>query len=262
MRRLFPAAGPLDEVTAAAAYDADRPAPEGRPWVTLSMVSSVDGAAATAGTSGGIGGAGDHEAFMALRALADVVLVASGTVRAERYRRPSSRPHVRDARRSRGQPDSARLAVVSGSLGLDLRLPLFVDAPADPDRRPLVLHPPGSPTEPRAALAEVAVLVEVAAGRDDRCASPDAVLSELYARGAKLALAEGGPRFNGQLLAADVVDELCVTIDPVVVGGSEAESRIVVGGDRHDPRAFRTVQVLEADGVLLLRLVRDRSIAR
>lgn len=256
MRRLLPSDGPPVEVDPATAYVADRPAPAGRPWVTLSMVSSVDGAAAVAGLSGGLGGDGDHAAFMALRALADVVLVASGTVKAEDYGRPAAGPATREARRARGQSDAPRLVVVSGRLDLDPTARLFADPPAELDRRPLLVHPPDAPVQARTRLAAVAELTEVAGGADGRGTSPAAVLGELAVRGVRLVLAEGGPHFAGQLIAADLVDEMCLSLDPVVVGGDAP--RIVVGGPPHGPRQFRTDQVLEADGVLLLRLVRER----
>lgn len=72
-----------DAVDPAIVY-ADLPAPA-RPGVRLNMIASLDGAATVDGLSGGLGGPADHRVFTALRELADVVLVAAGTVRAERY---------------------------------------------------------------------------------------------------------------------------------------------------------------------------------
>src|SRR5215217_3494430 len=78
MRQLFP--GPLDPVDPVDVYgDPPRAGPGGRPGVRLNMIASVDGATTVAGVSGGPGGSTDHDLFILLRSLADVVLVAAGT---------------------------------------------------------------------------------------------------------------------------------------------------------------------------------------
>ena len=82
MRQLFPES--IDAIEPLDVYR-DLPVVEGRPAVRLNMISSVDGATAVEGRSGGLGGPADRKVFAALRSLADVVLVAAGTVRAEHY---------------------------------------------------------------------------------------------------------------------------------------------------------------------------------
>ena len=96
MRQLFPE--PVGSVEPLDVYR-DLPVVESRPAVRLNMISSVDGSTALDGRSGGLGGPADRKVFAALRSLADVVLVAAGTVRAENY-----------------GPGSLPIAVVSGSL--------------------------------------------------------------------------------------------------------------------------------------------------
>jgi len=83
VRQLLPTPGDVDPVAAYLA--AARPAPADRPWVAMSMVSSLDGATAVGGRSGPLGGEPDREVFRAVRAIADVVLVAAGTLRVEGY---------------------------------------------------------------------------------------------------------------------------------------------------------------------------------
>ncbi len=78
VRQLLPVAiDPVDPV------DVYRDSPGRTPSVRLNMIASADGATTLAGLSGGLGGPADHQVFMALRSLADAVLVAAGTVRAE-----------------------------------------------------------------------------------------------------------------------------------------------------------------------------------
>ncbi len=54
-----------------------------------------------------------------------------------------------------------------------------------------------------------------------------AAVSALASRGYREILAEGGPHLLGQLAAAGLIDELCVTISPVLAGGPAG--RIIQG---------------------------------
>jgi 5-amino-6-(5-phosphoribosylamino)uracil reductase len=82
MRQLLPF--PCDPVDPAMLY-AELPSAGTRPAVRLNMIASLDGATTVSGVSGSLGGPADHALFAVLRSQADVVLVAAGTVRAERY---------------------------------------------------------------------------------------------------------------------------------------------------------------------------------
>ena len=65
---------------------------------------------------------------------------------------------------------------------------------------------------------------------------------------------EGGPTVNGQLISAGLVDELCLSIAPLLVSG--ASPRMAHGVAPAVPVPLRLARVLEADGMLLLRYVR------
>ena len=135
MRQLFPVAA--DAVEPIDVY-ADLPRAEGRPSVRLNMIASVDGATTLAGVSGGLGGPADHALFAVLRSLADGVLVAAGTVRAEGY-----------------GPSSTPIAVVSRSLRLDWDAPFFTA----PLARPILVTVAHAPPDQLARAAEVADVV-------------------------------------------------------------------------------------------------------
>jgi riboflavin biosynthesis pyrimidine reductase len=64
-------------------------------------------------------------------------------------------------------------------------------------------------------------------------------------------LAEGGPSLNGQLAAAGLLDELCLTLSPLVVGG-DATRILSRTGPTAGPR-WRLCSLCEADGFLFLR---------
>lgn len=229
-----------DRLAALYAYPPDLTAP----WVRVGFVASADGAATVDGRSGGLGSPPDKRVFGMLRQLADVVLVGAGTVRAEDYR---------GARRPiRGTDRPPPIAVITGSADIDPESRLLTDTAV----APIVLTTEAAPAHRRAALA--------AAGADvallDRL-TPAAVLAELGRRGLYRVLCEGGPRLNGDLVAADAVDELCLTVAPLLAGGGSG--RIVDGPGGVPIRAMELVTALHEDGVLLLRyrrLVRSGDI--
>lgn len=228
---------------------AERPTPDQRPWLMMNMVASVDGAIELDGVSGGLGGPADRLVFRAIRATADWILVAAGTVRAERYGPPRLPADAREMRTAQGRTQDPRLAVVTGRLDLDLELPLFADLRPD-EPRPLIITGSSAPPDRIEMLSDVAELVVV----DDRRPSPPAVLHELHSRGATVVLAEGGPSFNGQLASHGLIDELCLSISPLVAGGPSG--RIISGAEAIAPAAMVLDHLLEQDGFLFARYVR------
>lgn len=243
MRQLLPEPADIDPADAHA--EAHRPAPPDRPWVLVNMVASVDGATALDGVSGGLSAPADRVVFGALRAVADVILVAAGTARDEAYGPPRTPPDRRAERQARGQAPFPRLALVTRSLDLDVGSTLFTEAPEPP----LVYTVAGADPERRAALAPVAEVVTEGTDGVDL----GAVLRDLHRRGAGVVLVEGGPSLNGQLAAAGLVDEVDLTWSPLLVGGGSA--RVA-----HGPDAAATPMSLahlwEADDLLFARYVR------
>lgn len=204
-----------------------------RPWVRVNFVSSADGAASVDGTSGGLGSDADKQVFGVLRELAEVVLVGAGTVRAEDYR---------GARRDTvGRDTPPPIAVVTGSADLDPGSKLFTDTRVPP----IVLTLGSASAERRDRLAAAGADVVVL---DDL--GPASLLGELGRRGLHRVLCEGGPSLFGGLVAADAVDELCLTVAPVLAAGTAG--RIARGPEGSPPRLLSLVGALEADGTLLL----------
>jgi riboflavin-specific deaminase-like protein len=195
-------------------YDVYRP-DEGRTrLLRLNMVASVDGRATDrAGVTADLGRAGDNELFHTLRALADGVLVGGRTVRVERYGPHRLRKDLAERRRRDGRSDPAAIIVVSRSLDLDPQAAMFTEA----ETPTVVLTCAAAPAERRANLAASA---EVVVAGDDAVDLP-AAFDQLAERfGITHVLCEGGPTLNTELLAADLVDELCLTITPLMTGRS------------------------------------------
>lgn len=249
MRRLLPEpASPIDPVDAYA----DMPHAAGRPGLRLNMIASIDGAIAVDGTSGGLGGDADRRVYDALRSLTDIVLVAAGTVRAEGYGPARLSEEARAARAARGQSPLPRIAVVSRSLDLGWEDRLFRDAA--PGARPLVVT---CAAAPEAALRRAGEVAEVVTA-GDATVDLGAALAMLGRLGARSVLAEGGPRLNAALAAAGVLDEVCLTISPRLVGGDAR--RILAGPADGGPIArMRLHSVCEDDGFLFVRHRAERA---
>jgi riboflavin biosynthesis pyrimidine reductase len=215
------------------------------PWLFANMVTTIDGATAIDGRSSSIGDEQDGVVFRALRAVADVVLVAAATARAEGYRRPQLPSHLVSWRRSRERTDVPRIALVSSSLEFDL----------DPfeDQPPIVITTDSAPAARRRHLASV---TDVLTCGDERVDLVSAV-SSLRQAGFGRVLSEGGPSLNGQLAADDLVDEWCVTVAPIVVAG---DSKRMVAGPAidQDGRRFRLDRALVGSTSLFTRWVRVR----
>jgi riboflavin biosynthesis pyrimidine reductase len=245
MRRLSPEREPVD-VAAAYAY----PPPAGRPWVRANMIASADGAATLAGRSGGLGGEGDRRLFSILRGLCDAVVVGAGTVRAEGYGPARPDPSWEPLRE--GRPAAPAIAVVSGSLDLDFDAPIFTEAA--PGAATIVITVANAdPDRLRAARERAEVIV---AGRD--AVDFPVALARLGELGYTRLLCEGGPRILAQVAAADALDELCLTVSPVLASGDAP--RILNGtalpGGTTDLRLVHALVDSEDEGFLFLRYVR------
>ena len=247
MRRLEPEPAEVHDVAAFVAAAA-RPSPPDRPWVLVNMIASLDGSITIDRRSGGLARPADREMFFALRGIADVVLAGAGTVRTEGYgpARPSAT--VRSARRGRGQTEVPRIAILTRSVELDLDAPLFTAT----EERPIILTCEAAPAERRSAAAAVAEVIVAGEASVDL---PHA-LRALHEHGVRTITCEGGPQVNGDLLLADLVDEWCLTLSPLLVGGDAA--RAIVGPLPPAPRDLHLDWVLEGDGLLLTRWLRVR----
>ncbi|MFD9499216.1 pyrimidine reductase family protein [Streptomyces sp. NPDC060035] len=230
----------LDELADAYAYPGN-----GRPWLRANMVSTLDGAAQHEGRSQGISSATDMRIFGTLRGLADVIVVGAETVRLEGYRPARARDAFAARRAAAGQGPAPAIAVVSGSLDLDFSLPLFV-SPLVPT---LVITGAAAPSDRIHAARDAGADVLIAG--DGAAVEPAWAVAELAARGLTRQLTEGGPRLLGQFVAAGVLDELCLTVSPMLTAGDA--QRIAGGPGVAVPERFSLTSLLEEAGFLFTR---------
>jgi riboflavin biosynthesis pyrimidine reductase len=222
VRRLFPhpAPGESAEISVRDAYDVPRQRWPERPWLTVCMIQSLDGSIVIGGTSGGLGNPTDQEVLVTMRSVADVLLVGAQTVRAEGYGVPSN-PRL-------------RVGVVSRSgSGLDFATPLFESG------RAFLVVPEDAPEVP---------VPSVRAGRGEVD-----LASALAAIEADVIQCEGGASLNGALLAADLIDEITMTLSPMLVGGDGPR---ITARAPEVTRRMQLAHVMEDDGYLFTRYVR------
>jgi riboflavin biosynthesis pyrimidine reductase len=232
----LPPLAELDPATTYAAY-----APPTDRWLRSNMVMTLDGSATGPdGRSGSINNEADHVVFETLRASSHAVVVGSGTLRAERYTPIALDERWRGLREERGLPLGLPLVAIGNSGTVPTRLQGVRDGTVV-----LATHAsaPGL-AESRASIGDENVVV---CGDDE--VDLAGVIGALHARGWTQLLTEGGPTLLATLLRAGLVDELCFTIVPAVVGG---EHRRPMG--RIDvPTDLRLEVLLEEAGTLLGR---------
>lgn len=248
MQVLFPPAqqveATMDSVLEHYAYP---PLAGGRWWLRANMVASLDGSATGSdGRSGTLATPPDRPVFHHLRDLSDAIVVGAGTARAEDYGPPIVSDDVRARREAAGQSSRPLMIVVTRSLALEPDARLF----SGPDRVTIVTS--------RAAdwnrverLGEVADVVRTG---EDEVDLPE-MLGLLADQGIRRLLCEGGPALLSDMLVAGVLDELCLTVVPVLTGG---QGRRITDGSALDPSPgfAPAFMALAEDSTLLTRWVR------
>lgn len=219
MRRLFP--NPTEHITVEEAYSVDRPRPQGRPWLMLCMVSSLDGSTVVDRRSSALSSPADTSVLIGLRQLADQILVGATTVRLEGYGPPGKQ--------------GLRVGVVSRRGDLDYSSSLFTSGAG------FMILPETAPEVPveNIRAGHSVVDLEVATSKLD----------------ADIVQVEGGSLLNASLVEDDLVDELNLTVSPLLCGGDGP--RLTTGAL---PVLHRMdlAHVLEEDGFLFTRYVRRR----
>jgi riboflavin biosynthesis pyrimidine reductase len=220
------------------------------------MVTSLDGSVTLRGVSGGLGGPADHRALGRIRDACDVILVGAGTVRDEAYPPYPGGPARQARRAAKGLAPRPPVAMVTRTGALPDGHPLV----ADPDDPPIVIVAHADEQGARSALAHTPAgpaIRWIVAGEQELDWSE--ALTGLATQGLTRISCEGGPRINGALLDAGLVDEVFVTIAPALVGGDGLRlTRTDTPAQRYD---LTLVSALTHGSELLLRYRRDRSSA-
>jgi len=205
------------------------------------MIESADGRATLGGHTQAISSDTDRALFHALRAQVDAVMVGTATIAIERYGPLARRPEVRERRAALGLAETPLCVTASRSMELPVDAPLF----QDPDSHWIVLT--NSDREPPPCNCRLTV---------ERLPGPELDLRAGAARlrerhGVRAMLLEGGPTILAAMLDAELVDELFLSLSPLLVGGDEPS--LLEGTSLGRPQPLRLVSVLEGESFLYLR---------
>ncbi len=249
MRRLSPEGDEIDvDALVGGLALADR-APADRPYTIVNFASSADGRATLDGRSGGLGDEGDRQIFRALRAVADAILVGTGTLRAERYGRLIKDPERRRGRELRGLAAEPLAVTVTRSGSVPTDIPLF----AEPEAR-VVVFSAAAWTPPAGARAGGGAHVEVVPLAGDGSAMAPVLAALRRDHGVRLLLCEGGPSLFAALLREGLADELYLTLAPKLAAGTG--TGITAGPALAEVTELRLAWALEATDSLFLRYER------
>lgn len=184
-------------------------APERRPFTFLNFVTTLDGKAAVGGTTRLLGATADLEMLLELRMLADAVLIGTGTLRAEGYDRLLRGERRRERRRAAGLPEDPTAVLLTRGGDVPWEAALF-QAP----EQPVIVYTAAALDPP-----PVPAPVEVVRLPDP---SPAAALADLRRRGVAALLCEGGPTLARALVEDGLVDELFLTLAPLLTAEEHA----------------------------------------
>jgi len=217
-------------------------APGNRPYVIANMVSSADGNATLEGKSSGISSDIDRQLFHTLRTQVDAVMAGTRTIGLERYGPLSPNPQRRARRTELGLAERPSAITVTRTLDLPLDAPLF----ADPGSKVFVITNCELPVPE--CPAEVIVLrtpgeaVDFGAAFETLCTD----------HGVRSILLEGGPTVLGMILSVGLLDELFLTVSPLIAGGGPGPT-IVEAAPLPRPAALILKSAIAADSSLFLR---------
>jgi len=242
------AAADLDEAALERLYVFPRD--DARAWVAVNCVASVDGAVAVDGRSADLSNPADRIVYGLGRDLADVVLVGAGTAVAENYGGVQDHADRTERRARHGLADTAPVAVVTQSCSIAPDARLFTDTEVPP----IILTCESAPASRRAALAAVGAEV-IVTGADD--VDLRAAVAALTARGLRRICCEGGPRLFATMLRDDLVDEVRLTVSPLLTAGDAG--RIASGPALPEPARLRLASLVQHEDVLLARYLIVRS---
>jgi riboflavin biosynthesis pyrimidine reductase len=202
------------------------------PCVVANFVESLDGVVAVPRLERShalLGDDSDVDRFVLalLRACADVVVVGAGTLlsspkgtwRVDRAYPPAAEALL-ELRARRGRPEQPLVAVVTTGASLDPAHPVL-------ESGALVLTTEGAAPALRASVPEATEVVAVNNGETVDLAAGGEVLR---ARGCSVILSEAGPSMFGSLLASGLVDELFLTVSPLLAGRGTASRLGLVEG--------------------------------
>ncbi|MGH2959001.1 MAG: dihydrofolate reductase family protein, partial [Solirubrobacterales bacterium] len=240
LTRLLPAATEAERLGSREAYaelDFSAGGYGERPYVIVNMVATADGQGRIGKNTAELGDAGDADLFATLRERVDCVMAGVGTISAESYNAPATKSEVQERRAAAGLALRPLLATITRSGKLPTNAPLFGDS----DLRVAVF------SDEELDLAGVQARVD----RIDTTSLPEVLRSLRHDYDVRSLLLEGGPHLNTPFFAAELIDELFLTVAPVLIGN--ADPFPIIAGPLPRNQQLHLVSAFSGDEHLYLR---------
>jgi riboflavin biosynthesis pyrimidine reductase len=238
LERLLPTAGPrlLDAEQAYGDLQLASRAPADRPYVIVNMISTADGQGRIGSDTAELGNEDDMALFAVLREQVDCVMAGVRTVAVENYKGPGGKQRTRERRETNGLAPRPLFATATRSGELPVNTPLF----QDPEATVVVF-----------SNAELKLDGARALVTQVRAEEPQEMLRMLrQEHGVRSLLLEGGPHINTPFFAEEFVDELFLTIAPVLTGDAEFP---IIAGALPTRQSLHIVGMLTSEDHLYLR---------
>lgn len=217
-------------------------------WLVVNYVSSVDGAVEIDHRSARLSNAADRRVYELGSDLADVVLLGAGTAVVEDFRGVHPSAQTAERRRRHGLADVPPIAVVTTGKTLPVNARVITEALTPT----IVITTANTPETTQASWTDAGAKVLIAGSDTVDLA---AAVETLTQQGMSRIDCEGGPQLFGSLLEAGLVDELRLTMSPLLVSG--AAGRIAMGVSI-EPTAVELTSALADEDTLLLRYLVKR----
>jgi riboflavin-specific deaminase-like protein len=224
-----------------------------RPRVILNFAVTVDGKVSTAKqTPSGFTSAFDKHRLLEIRSLGDALMVGRNTLQIDQMSMGLPDESLRRARTQRGQSEYPIRVVISNSGDLSLDLNIF-----NHRFSPILIY--STTRMPAINQTELRAKAELHLSGGDHVSLPE-VLNDLYeTRQVRTLVCEGGPRLAKALAELDAVDELFITIAPILAGGSGAPGILGTSGTfLPSSRVYQLESMKVEAGECYLRYVADR----
>jgi 2,5-diamino-6-(ribosylamino)-4(3H)-pyrimidinone 5'-phosphate reductase len=218
-----------------------------RPYVIINCAMSADGKISTfERRQVRISGKSDLARVDALRAKSDAIMVGVGTVLADNPSLRVKSEQLRMKRKSSGKPENP-LRVVADSLA------------RTPSDAQVLGKRPGdgciisiSHAAPKDRLANLACRCEIVQCGQDRVNLRE-LLSILSEKDVNTLMVEGGGTLNWSMIREGLVDEICVYVGALIIGGKDAPTPMDGEGFPSDFPKLELISIERLDDGALLR---------
>jgi riboflavin-specific deaminase-like protein len=224
-----------------------------RPRIILNFAMTVDGKVSTAKlTPSGFTSAFDKHRLLEIRSLADALMVGKNTLQIDQMSMGLPDEALRRARVQRGQSEYPIRVVISNSGNLPVHLKIF-----DHRFSPIVIY--STTRMPENIQTELRTKSELHLSTNDRLNLRE-VLNDLYeTRQVRTLVCEGGPQLARALAELDAVDELFLTVAPLLLGGTDAPGLLGTPGSfLPSSRVYRIESINVESDECYLHYVADR----